>query len=44
MNLVERFFTDITSGVIRDVSFSNLKELEKVIEVYLAEKNKNPKR
>ena len=44
MNLVERFFADITSDVIRDGSFCNLKELEQVIEDYLAERNENPKR
>lgn len=44
MNLVERFFADITSDVIRDGSFSSLKELEKVIENYLAERNEKPKR
>jgi len=44
MNLVERFFADITSDVIRDGSFSNLKELEKVIENYLAERNEKPRR
>lgn len=44
MNLVERFFADITSDVIRDGSFCNLKELEKEIKDYLSERNKNPKR
>jgi len=44
MNLVERFFADITSDVIRDGSFSQLKELEKVIEDYLSERNESPKR
>lgn len=44
MNLVERFFADITSDVIRDGSFSQLKELEKVIEDYLVERNESPKR
>lgn len=44
MNLVERFFADITSEVIRDGSFCQLKELEKAIEDYMEERNKNPKR
>ena len=44
MNLGERFFADITSDVIRDGSFCQLKELEKVIEGYLVKRNKNPKR
>jgi len=33
-----RFFADIISDVIREGSFSNLQELEKVIENYLSEK------
>ena len=44
MNLVERFFADITADVIRDGSFTSLKELEKVIEDYLAGRNEHPKR
>jgi len=44
MNLVERFFTDITSDVIREGSFSYLKELEKVIENYLSERNEKLRR
>ncbi len=44
LNLVERFFADITNDVIRDGSFKNIKELEKSIEEYLANRNKNPKR
>ena len=44
MNLVERFFADITSDVIRDGSFKNVKELEKSINNYLSDRNKNPKR
>ncbi len=35
MNLVERFFADITADVIREGSFNNLKNLEK--------RNENPK-
>ncbi len=44
LNLVERFFADITSDVIRDGSFSSLKELENVIENYLSERNQKPRR
>jgi transposase len=44
MNLVERFFADITTDVIRDGSFSKLKELEDAIKNYLEERNENPKR
>lgn len=44
INLVERFFADITADVIRDGSFSSLKELEDVIEKYMVSRNNNPKR
>jgi transposase len=44
MNLVERFFADITSEVIRDGSFQSLKELEKAIGDYMKERNEKPKR
>jgi len=44
MNLVERFFSDITNDVIRDGSFKNIKELEQSINNYLSDRNKNPKR
>lgn len=44
MNLVERFFADITNDVIREGSFKSVKELEKSINNYLSERNKNPKR
>jgi transposase len=44
MNLVERFFRDITEDVIRDGSFGNVKELATAIEAYLAERDLAPKR
>jgi transposase len=44
MNLVERFFRDITEDVIRDGSFGNVKELVAAIEAYLAERDLAPKR
>jgi transposase len=44
MNLVERFFGEITNEVIRNGSFSNLKALEHDIKQYLDNRNKNPKR
>lgn len=44
MNLVERFFADITSDAIRNGSFSNMKALENDINQYLENRNKNPKR
>ncbi len=37
MNLVERFFADITNDVIRDGSFCSVKELENSINNYLKE-------
>lgn len=44
MNLVERFFRDITEDVIREGSFSSVKDLVGAIEAYLAERNLAPKR
>ncbi len=43
MNLVERFFADITADVIREGSFNSLKNLEKSITKYLEKRNENPK-
>jgi len=44
MNLVERFFRDITQDVIRDGSFSSVKELVQAIEEYLSDRDLSPKR
>ena len=44
MNLVERFFADLTSDVVRDGSFISVRQLVKDIETYLTERNLNPKR
>ncbi len=44
MNLVERFFRDITEDVIRDGSFASVKELVSAIEAYLAERDLAPRR
>lgn len=44
MNMVERFFADITKDVIRDGSFQNLEELENAINDYMAARNRKPKR
>ena len=44
INLVERFFADITNELITDRSFSSLKELEDSISNYMKDRNKNPKR
>jgi transposase len=44
MNLIERFFRDITEDVIRDGSFTSVKDLVADIEGYLADRNLEPKR
>jgi transposase len=43
LNLVERFFGELTQDVIRDGSFASVRELVREIESYLAERNLNPK-
>ena len=43
MNLVERFFADLTEDVIRTGSFASVNELVRDIEAYLAERNANPR-
>jgi transposase len=43
MNLVERFFADLTREVVRDGSFASVRALIKDIESYLAQRNENPK-
>ena len=44
MNLVERFFRDLTEDVVREGSFSHVRELANAIEAYLAERDLHPKR
>jgi transposase len=44
MNLVERFFADLTGDCIREGSFRSVRELIDAIEEYLADRNANPKR
>ena len=44
MNLVERFFRDITQDVIREGSFTSVRELSEAIITYLADRNEHPKR
>lgn len=44
MNLVERFFADLTGDCIREGSFQSVRELIEAIEDYLADRNANPKR
>jgi transposase len=42
MNMVERFFADLTQDVVRDGSFESVSALVKDIELYMAERNLNP--
>ena len=42
MNMVERFFGDLTADCVRDGSFASVKELIASIEAYLAERNLAP--
>jgi hypothetical protein len=42
LNLVERFFADLTEDVIRSGSFASVQELVDDINAYLAERNANP--
>lgn len=44
MNLVERFFRDLTEDVVREGSFTHVRELTQAIEHYLAERDLLPKR
>lgn len=44
MNLVERFFRDLTEDAIRPGSFSSVRELVATIDTYMAAHNLNPKR
>ena len=43
MNLVERFFADLTQDCVHAGSFASLQELTDAITTYLAERNENPK-
>jgi len=44
MNLVERFFRDLTEDAVREGSFRSVAELEAAIEEYLLQRNLAPKR
>ena len=44
MNLVERFFRDLTVDCVRDGSFTSAGELVASIETYLAQRDLDPKR
>jgi hypothetical protein len=43
LNLVERFFADLTADVIRSGSFASVGELVADIKAYLAERNQTPR-
>src|SRR6185369_11582327 len=43
MNLVERFFRDLTQDVVREGSFTSVRQLVESIETYLAQRNLAPK-
>lgn len=43
MNLVERFFADLSQEVIREGSFTSVRELTRDIESYLIQRNLEPK-
>ena len=44
LNLVERFFRDLTEDVVREGSFASVRQLVSAIEAYLAAHNLAPKR
>lgn len=44
MNLIERFFGEISQQAIRDGSFENVRQLARRIEAYIAERDLKPKR
>jgi hypothetical protein len=44
MNLVERFFRDLTVDCVRDGSFTSVEDLIRAMEAYLAERDLNPVR
>ena len=44
LNLVERFFRDLTVEVVREGSFQSVAELIRTIEGWLAERNREPQR
>lgn len=43
MNLIERFFRDITEDVIREGSFGHVQQLIDDIDLYLQQRNADPK-
>ena len=43
MNLVERFFADLSQEVIREGSFASVRDLARDIESYMIQRNLDPK-
>lgn len=43
LNLVERFFRDLSEEALREGSFNHIRELTQAIETYLAQRNLDPK-
>lgn len=43
MNMVERFFAELTADVVRRGSFQSVRELIRSIEIYLVARNEDPK-
>ena len=44
MNLVERFFADLTADCLREGSFESVRDLIDAIDEFLAVRNEEPKR
>lgn len=44
MNLVERFFADLTADCVREGGFESVRELIEAIDEFLAVRNDEPKR
>ncbi len=44
MNLVERFFADLTQDCVREGSFASVRELIQAMDEFLAQRNEEPKR
>ena len=44
MNLVERFFADLTADCVREGSFESVRDLIDAIDEFLAVRNEEPKR
>jgi hypothetical protein len=42
LNLVERFFRDLSEDSLREGSFQSVRELTRQIETYLAQRNLDP--